>query len=247
MRTLSGGQGMAYVTANKGPVSTLVAQEQIIAPEDTHVVSGGAIRRVIDLIGALTLGIVALPIVLVVAGISFAVYRAWPMFSHERVGLSGKDFKVHKVRTLPLTTARYAEKGDLAAQPVPRIMRLVRAMHVDELPQLWNVINGSMTFIGPRPEMRFLHERLPYTFARDRVSTRPGLTGLWQISHGSRVLIADNPQYDVFYLENRTFRLDVWIAYRTVVKMITDKTVALDDVPAWALRSTAAEEHSVVI
>lgn len=236
---------MYQVTANKGSVSTFVARELDTARHDTTIVATGSLRRAADVVGAVALGIIALPIVVVVALISAGVYRAWPMFSHERVGLGGRDFRVHKIRTLPLTTSRYAEKGDLKHQRVPGIMRAIRATHVDELPQLWNVVTGSMTFVGPRPEMRFLHERIPAPFAADRVATRPGLTGLWQVSHGSRGLICDSPHYDSFYLENRTLRLDLWIVYRTVVKMVTDRTIDLDQVPGWALRSARPEEQSV--
>jgi len=196
-----------------------------------------ASRRAVDLAVGLGLSLVTLPIVVLAAAVSAAVLRASPFFVHERVGRGGRSFRLVKVRTLPLTTGPYVDKFALDAVEVSPSMARMRLLHIDELPQLWLVVAGKMTLIGPRPEMRVLHDRLDPAFARIRCEMQPGLTGLWQISSHCTGLIGQRPEYDRIYYEYRSWRLDVWIAYRTLLKVLGRGTVALDEVPRWAVRS----------
>ena len=184
--------------------------------------------------------VLSLPVILVTAATSLAHYRQWPFFVHDRVGLGGRTFRLLKIRTLPPATNPYVDKYELRQTAVPRAMALVRRLHLDELPQLVHVVRGQMAFVGPRPEMRVLHERLPRRFAETRTAVLPGLTCLWQISPHCAGLIGERPEYDRLDGEHRGTRLDLWIVGRTVVKMLTGRTAHLHEIPQWAVASTGS-------
>lgn len=193
------------------------------------------LRRSAEVVVAAVLTIVTLPVVLIGAVLSFAHYRAWPFFVHERVGLDGETFRFYKIRTLPPETASYADKYALRGAGIPPLMELARRLHLDEFPQLIHVLTGKMSLVGPRPEMPTLHGQLPESFARLRTSVRPGLTCLWQISPHSAGLISERSEYDRLYLDYRNLRLDVWILFRTLLKMTVGRTIHLHEVPFWAI------------
>ncbi len=195
----------------------------------------GSGKRALDLLVGLPLALLSLPIVAVAAVVSAAALRANPFFVHERVGWCGRTFRVVKVRTLPTTTGAYVDKFAIDTARVPRATALLRQLHLDELPQLWLVVAGSMSLVGPRPEMRVLHDDMDPGFAELRCRVRPGLTGLWQISPHCVGLIGQRPEYDRIYLEMRSIRLDAWIAFRTVLKILGRGTVHLYEVPEWAI------------
>lgn len=190
--------------------------------------------RLLEATVALALFVAVAPVVLIAAAVSAAHFRVWPFFTHKRVGLNEADVSVTKIRTLPPCTGTHVDKYELRSVSVPKPMQRLRKLHLDELPQLLGVVAGRLTFVGPRPEMRNLHETFSRSFAAERTSVRPGLTGLWQISDHVVGLIGESPEYDRFYVQNRSARLDVWILYRTVVKVFAGRTITLDDVPRWA-------------
>lgn len=184
--------------------------------------------------------LLALPLIAVTAVISFACYRAWPFFVQDRVGYGGEAFRFLKVRSLPPETDRYADKYSIGESRIPAIMRSVRRLHLDELPQLLHVATGRMSLVGPRPEMPNLHARLPEPFATQRTSVRPGITGLWQISPHCRLLIGERTEYDRLYVEHRTVAFDGWILFRTILKMTLGRTTHLFDVPDRVVRKAPA-------
>jgi lipopolysaccharide/colanic/teichoic acid biosynthesis glycosyltransferase len=191
-------------------------------------------RRVLDVSVAAVLIVLALPVmVLAVVGSALAL-RAWPLFTQERIGQDGHTFRFVKVRTLPTSVPRYLDKHSLAGHRTPAFCRLLRNLHLDELPQLFLVLIGRMSLVGPRPEMAVLHDRLDPGFARVRTSVRPGCTGLWQVSEDCGLLIGERPQYDTYYVANRSLRLDLWILARTLHKVLGLGQITLDDVPSWA-------------
>jgi lipopolysaccharide/colanic/teichoic acid biosynthesis glycosyltransferase len=191
-------------------------------------------RRIFDITVSLVLGLTVLPIVLLAAIGSAISLRAWPFFVQERVGRDGEAFRFVKVRTLPPHAPSYTDKHQLKHVDIPPFCAALRRLHLDELPQLWLVLRGHMSLVGPRPEMRYLHDQLPPAFAELRTSTRPGCTGLWQVSEACDDLIGTAPQYDEFYLANRSLRLDLWVLVRTAAVMTgLAQTVRLADVPSW--------------
>jgi hypothetical protein len=149
-----------------------------------------------------------------------------------------------KIRTLPVATAAYADKREIDANGTG-LARLVRRLHLDELPQLLLVLLGRMSLVGPRPEMAHLYGNMPERQGGTRLRFRPGCTGLWQISVDHGGLIAEAPEYDILYAEHRTWRLDLWILLRTALIMIgRSKPIQLSDVPRWTFRRTAASDVS---
>lgn len=194
-----------------------------------------ALERSIECTLAVTGVIVAAPLMIALAVHSAYSLRAWPFFAQTRVGLGQEPFRLYKIRTLPTATPSDADKYQLAHHPMGRLARHIRHLHLDELPQLVLVLTGRMALVGPRPEMQQLHDSLNGHLAAARTSVRPGCSGLWQISEAAAGLIGEAPEYDLFYVANRTLRLDLWILAKTPQVLLFGKTVTLDDVPRWAL------------
>lgn len=209
-------------------------------------------KRAFDIaVGGLLL-LITLPMILLCALVTAASLRAWPFFGQERVGLDGRVFRFVKIRTLRPSVPAYADKYEVAPHELdaPAFCRLLRRLHLDELPQLALVVLGRMSLVGPRPEMPHLHAAMDPTFARTRTSVRPGCTGLWQVSVGSGGLIGESPEYDLAYVEQRTFALDLWILGRTfglVVPFGGRALVTLDDVPGRGHRPTDSLAGAAVI
>jgi lipopolysaccharide/colanic/teichoic acid biosynthesis glycosyltransferase len=138
------------------------------------------------------------------------------LYRQTRVGQDGRDFELLKLRTMVVGAetmgAGYAvDKGD---SRITRVGNVLRRLSIDELPQLWNVVRGEMSIIGPRPTLRYQVER--YTdFQRRRLEVKPGITGLAQISGRAELSWDDRIQLDVYYVEHRSPALDLKILLRT--------------------------------
>lgn len=193
-------------------------------------------KRSIDVVVGTVLGLLTLPFVLLLAVVTALNLRAWPFFVQTRIGAGGVPFRLVKLRTLPVSTDPYADKRAIEAIPLTWISRTLRRTHIDELPQLLLVPIGRMSLVGPRPEMAFLHEEMPLSFARRRTEVRPGCTGLWQIGRDCAGLIAEAPEYDLYYVDNRSLLLDLWIVWRSITMILGRSTVTLADVPIWLPR-----------
>jgi lipopolysaccharide/colanic/teichoic acid biosynthesis glycosyltransferase len=145
------------------------------------------------------------------------------LYHQERVGQHGRVFTVHKFRSMVTdaeagTGAVWARPGDVRVTPIGGFLRRVR---LDELPQLWNVLLGDMSLVGPRPErpefVRSLTEQIPFYGQRHVV--RPGLTGWAQVryTYGASVEDAmEKLQYDLYYIKNMSLALDLFILFSTV-------------------------------
>jgi lipopolysaccharide/colanic/teichoic acid biosynthesis glycosyltransferase len=194
-------------------------------------------KRAFDVFVAGTLCVAAIPVIAVSAFGAAISLRAWPFFTQRRVGRDGRAFRFVKLRTLPRETPRYASKYEIDQSSIPPFCKLLRLLHVDELPQLFLVVSGRMSLVGPRPEMPHLHGELDPIFAERRTSVRPGCSGLWQVSSHCHEMIFEHPEFDDHYLENRTMRLDLWILSRTARLMIPTsnrRLVSLREVPAFS-------------
>ena len=203
-------------------------------------------QRVVDLVLATGLIVLTLPMMVLAAVGSAIALRAWPFFTQDRVGRNGQLFRFVKIRTLPVHTPRYTDKHQLKASEIPPFCAMLRRLHLDELPQLFLVLWGRMSMVGPRPEMAWLHEQMPDDFATARTTVRPGATGLWQVSEACADLIHASPDYDLFYLTHRSLRLDLWVLGRTTKKMLgIGNRVTLATVPAWAIPPAPDPESAV--
>jgi len=171
------------------------------------------------------------PVMLGLAIGSAISYRAWPLFSQPRLGRDGTQFRFVKIRSLPASAPDAADKYVIGRVANNRWGRFIRRYHLDELPQLWLVATGKMSLVGPRPEMPGLAARFDPEFVRERLTVRPGCTGLWQISTDSAGLIDET----LHYVRNWTFRLDIWILLRTATEVAGGRSVeSLRELPRWS-------------
>ena len=181
-------------------------------------------KRILDFIAALLLLILFLPIMLWAAWRIRRELGSPVLFTQARPGLNAKIFKIYKFRTM---SDERDENGNL----LPDELRLkgfgakLRASSIDELPQLFNVLKGDMSFIGPRP---LLVEYLPLYSPRQasRHSVRPGITGLAQVNGRNDISWAAKLEYDALYAENLSFLLDIKIALLTIKKVLKKEGVS---------------------
>ena len=180
-------------------------------------------KRVFDIVfSALALAVLAIPF----AVLAMLVKRDSPgpvFFSHERIGRNGKRFRLFKFRTMRQGYDAYLPSPKTSDDPrVTRLGRFLRRSSIDELPQLFNILKGEMSVVGPRPEMPFIVEK--YTPAhRLRLQAKPGLTGVWQISAHRGSDIHDVMDYDLYYIENQSFVLDMLIILETFFYVISGR------------------------
>ena len=181
-----------------------------------------AVKRIVDIMVSLVIGVLALPLLPVIALLVKATSAGPVFYSQVRVGERGREFRIHKFRTMSVDAessgAQWAARRDPRVTPIGGFLRVTR---LDELPQLWNILLGQMSFVGPRPErpefVGALEERLPYYQRRHLV--KPGLTGWAQVRHG----YADTVDaagyklgYELYYLKHQSLFLDMVILVETV-------------------------------
>lgn len=198
---------------------------------------GRVVKRSVDIVGALTLFTVFSPLILFAAG-CIAASGIPVIFGHTRIGRDGRLFKVYKFRTM-IPDAESALRDLLARHPelraewerdhklkndprITRIGRFLRKTSLDELPQLWNVLKGEMSLIGPRP---IVTAELPKygRYARHYISVKPGLTGMWQVAGRNDAHYRRRIALDVYYTRNQNFFLDVSILLKTVAVVLRRK------------------------
>lgn len=181
-------------------------------------------KRILDFIAALLLLILFSPIMLWAAWRIRRELGSPVLFTQVRPGLNAKIFKIYKFRTM---SDERDENGNL----LPDELRLkgfgakLRASSIDELPQLFNVLKGDMSFIGPRP---LLVEYLPLYSSRQasRHSVRPGITGLAQVNGRNDISWAAKLEYDALYARNLSFLLDIKIVFLTIKKVLKKEGVS---------------------
>ncbi|GAB3262986.1 sugar transferase [Chitinimonas naiadis] len=187
-------------------------------------------KRVLDVISALLLSLVLAPLLLLIA-FCLRLQGGSALFAHVRVGRHGQLFRCYKFRTMlpnaeqrlqellardPQARAEWARDFKLKRDPrVTPLGEFLRKSSLDELPQLWNVLCGEMSLVGPRPVVEA--ELLRYgEQAALYKSVRPGVTGLWQVSGRNDTSYAERVQLDAQYVQNWSFALDLKILWRTV-------------------------------
>ncbi len=177
-------------------------------------------KRTMDLFLAVVALILVMPLFFMVA-VLIKLDSQGPVFIRQRrVGRKGVPFFMWKFRSMHDGVERYARSPVSDADPrLTRFGRSLRRLSIDELPQLFNVLTGDMSLVGPRPEMPFIvndyapHERL-------RLNAIPGITGIWQISPARALPIHQHLELDLFYIEHRNIFLDLAILLRTVTAVI---------------------------
>ncbi len=200
------------------PVSYADADGMLIATYGEEETSFGYryAKRVFDFGVALLLTLAISPFLVAIATIIKLTSRGPALFVQNRVGCNGKVFKLYKFRTMHVDAPPYAYSPKSPRDPrVTRIGAFLRRTSLDEIPQLFNVLKGDMSLVGPRPEMPFIVEEYN-ELHRQRLRVQQGITGLWQISADRAHLIHENIQYDLYYLRHRNFFMDLAILLHTV-------------------------------
>ena len=180
-------------------------------------------KRLFDLVGALPLLILLSPVMLIV-GLLVRLRLGSPVvFTQERAGVRGQPFTIYKFRTMVDTRDA---SGTLlpGAQRTPPLGRRLRALSLDELPELWNVLKGEMSLVGPRPLMLYYLPRYNATQMR-RHEVKPGITGLAQVSGRNAISWEEKFDLDVQYVDDQSLRRDVEILLRTAWMVVTRKGI----------------------
>jgi lipopolysaccharide/colanic/teichoic acid biosynthesis glycosyltransferase len=193
----------------------------LMSPTLTHRVQ---LKRVFDLTFAFAGLVAALPLMIVIAAAIWASDRGPVLIAQERIGWRRCTFRMLKFRTMVVHAERvtgpiWSWSGD---PRVTRMGRILRATHIDELPQLWNVLRGEMSLVGPRPERPVIVEKLEQVIPgyTNRLAIRPGITGLGQLRNGYDESLRDvrrKIRYDLLYVRRGCTLLDAMILLDTIL------------------------------
>lgn len=186
-------------------------------------------KRLLDLFFAMLIGIFAAPVIILAAIIVKLESKGPIFFIQERIGEGNKKFNIVKFRSMTTDAEKdgpqWASKND---NRVTKFGKIMRATRIDELPQLWNVLRGEMSFVGPRPEREFfiqqLEKEIPYYNLRHTV--KPGLTGWAQVMYPYGASVEDayrKLQYDLYYIKHHSIPFDVKVLLKTVTIVIFGK------------------------
>jgi lipopolysaccharide/colanic/teichoic acid biosynthesis glycosyltransferase len=190
-------------------------------------------KRSFDLIGSIVL-LVALTPLFIAISLAILIVDGRPIFfSQKRLGLGGRHFIIHKFRTLKQSSRATDEHREyvalLASSAAPATKpnladlaitggRFLRSTSLDELPQLFNILRGDMSLIGPRPDVLMWEDYEPWQ--RRRFAVLPGVTGLWQVSGKNRLTFEEMIEKDIEYVENQSIQMDFRIATKTLLLIL---------------------------
>lgn len=223
--------GVVSVTLSRSAAARL--EVELLGHRQTHVAllpAGNrsatfvALKRVIDMAGATILLLLLSPVMAVTWLTLVWTTRGRPIFVQERVGFLGKPFRMYKFRTMILDAAlqRHAVENDKDG-PIfknfrdPRITalgRVLRSLSIDETPQLFNVLLGQMSLVGPRPALAD-EVRQYEAWQQTRLTVKPGLTCLWQVSGRSEISFDEWMRMDAWYVDHQTLWTDLVLLIRT--------------------------------
>lgn len=188
------------------------------------------LKRILDLLISFIILLITLPLNVFVSILIKLDSRGPVFFRQERSGMNNKTFKIIKFRSMFKDAEKHT--GPIWSQKddprVTRIGKLIRKLRIDEIPQMYNVLKGEMSLVGPRPERPFfvdqLSEQIPYY--KRRLKVRPGITGWAQVKHKYDENLEDvkvKLRYDLFYIENMSLRMDMKILARTILVVLFGK------------------------
>jgi lipopolysaccharide/colanic/teichoic acid biosynthesis glycosyltransferase len=192
------------------------------------------VKRLFDLVFAGLLLVMLLPLLLVVALYIKVVSKGPALYVQPRVGYGGEKFRIYKLRTMHdrghqrdsqhreyvadlAAGNKILAKPDVKHELIPG-GGLLRSLSIDELPQLWNVLKGEMSLVGPRPDLLDLSDYTPDQLRRFEVL--PGITGLWQVNDKNDLTFDDMMALDIEYVDTRTLLLDLKIIFHTAFAVV---------------------------
>jgi exopolysaccharide biosynthesis polyprenyl glycosylphosphotransferase len=196
----------------------------VIKLQNGHLPPSQAVaKRILDITVA-TLLIVILCVPALLISLLIVLDSKGPIiFKQARVGKDTRVFTMHKFRTMYTNVEPYAEAPMNPEDPrITRFGKLLRKTSLDEIPQLYNVLRGEMSMVGPRPEMPFIVEKYE-PWQRRRLDVKPGITGLWQIVGRKNLPLYLNLEYDFYYIKNQSLLLDITILLKTIPVVLFGK------------------------
>lgn len=194
-------------------------------------------KRIIDIIGAGSGLILLSPVIVIVACAVKFTSKGPVFFSQKRVGKNGQIFNMYKFRSMVVNAEEIKEK--LAHQNemsgpmfkmkddprVTKVGKFIRKTSLDELPQLWNVLKGDMSLVGPRPSLPKEVKQFEKWMFR-RLTVKPGLTCYWQVSGRNNIDFEDWMKLDISYVEDRNLWIDIKLIFKTVFVLFGDKNAS---------------------
>jgi lipopolysaccharide/colanic/teichoic acid biosynthesis glycosyltransferase len=192
------------------------------------------LKRVLDLVIALPASIITAPVIGLLALAIRLETPGHPIYTQTRAGRAGKRFQIYKLRTM-VAGAEFSGAG-LAIQEgddrITRVGQVLRRYSLDELPNLWNVVRGDMSIVGPRPTLPVQVEQ--YTERqRGRLAVKPGLTGWAQINGRASLPWTERIELDLWYVEHRTLALDLRIVARTIGMVLSGRGLYKGERGGW--------------
>ena len=228
LHALSHTPGLTESAIAPDVLAELLPDDEIVELPELTRIGGGSFYRIVKRlfdVASCSLALVVLAIPMAVIAIRIKSESSGPaIFSQTRVGKDGRLFKVYKFRSMYIDAeargARWAQGEDPRVTPFGRKLRNSR---LDEIPQFWNVVRGDMSLIGPRPERPVFHEAFKRRIDgwEQRLAVRPGITGLAQVEGGYELLPKEKALLDIEYIENRGFRMDWSLIWKTLRTMAT--------------------------
>lgn len=196
------------------------------------------IKRLIDLFGSLIGSIIISPILIIIALLIKLTSKGPVFFKQERLGKDGKTFKILKFRTMVVNAEKIGDGLSVKSEDDNRITyigKLLRATSLDELPQLFNVIVGQMSLVGPRPPVTYFpykgYDNYP-EWAKKRFSMKPGVTGLTQVTVRNSVSWDQRIKVDNDYIDSFNVWFDIKLLFRTIIRVFKSENIYMNKTKA---------------
>lgn len=181
-------------------------------------------KRFFDVLFSLIGLVLGTPLIIIFSILTAIECKGNPIYAQERVGLNNKEFKMYKVRSMRMDAekngAQWAQTND---SRITKVGKFIRKTRIDEIPQLFNVLKGDMSVIGPRPEREIFYKEFEKTIPgfRKRLAIRPGITGYAQVNGGYDISPEEKLVLDLEYINKVNCLLDLRIAFKTIGVIFT--------------------------
>lgn len=206
------------------------------------------IKRTIDIIGAtlLLLILIIIPVFIVIPIAIRLTSKGPAIFTQERTGKNGKTFKIYKFRTMLIPEESLDENGEmmLPEQRITKVGRVLRKTSLDELAQIFNILNGTMSIVGPRPTLPYQMERYDER-QMGRHAMCPGITGWAQVNGRNDLTWGEKIEYDLEYIEKFNIWFDIKILFKTVAVVLKMDGIAFTKNDSINAKETQPEKETV--
>ena len=187
------------------------------------------IKRAIDIIGAsiLLILMIVVPILIIIPIFIKATSKGPAIFTQERTGKNGKTFKIYKFRTMFIPEESLDENGEMLPPEarITKVGRILRKTSLDEVTQVFNILNGTMSIVGPRPTLPYQMERYDERQLK-RLNMRPGITGWAQVNGRNDLSWTEKIEYDLEYIEKFNIWFDIKILFKTIAVVFKQDGIA---------------------